>query len=54
MASQTQIEDPFSQSVRRLRAEYEQRRLATNLFPPSGQPVLELHLQRSDKSSMTF
>ncbi|KAM3497095.1 hypothetical protein MY10362_009539 [Beauveria mimosiformis] len=55
MASQIQTDnDPFSKKVRRLRANYEQRRLATNLFPPSGQPVLELHLERGDKSSMTF
>ncbi|TQV96965.1 serine/threonine protein kinase [Cordyceps javanica] len=54
MASQLQSDDPFSKNVRRLRAEYEQRRLATNLFPPGGQPVLELDLQRGDKSFMTF
>lgn len=54
MASQDQTDDPFSKQVRRLRADYEQRRLATNLFPPSDLPVLELHLERGDKSSMTF
>ncbi|KAM0669241.1 hypothetical protein MY8738_003957 [Beauveria namnaoensis] len=54
MASQDQTDDPFSKQVRRLRADYEQRRLATNLFPPSGLPVLELHLERGDKSFMTF
>ncbi|OAR05684.1 hypothetical protein LLEC1_06410 [Akanthomyces lecanii] len=54
MASQTQTDDPFSKKVLLLRAEYEQRRLATNLFPPSGRPVLELDLQHGDKSCMTF
>ncbi|OAA60810.1 Protein kinase-like domain protein [Cordyceps fumosorosea ARSEF 2679] len=54
MASQIQTDDAFSQNVHHLRAEYEQCRLATNLFPPGGKPVLELDLQCGDKSSMTF
>ncbi|KAM3443423.1 hypothetical protein NHJ13734_001951 [Beauveria thailandica] len=54
MASQIQADDPFSKNVHRLRADYEQRRLATNLFPPGGQPVLEVDVERGDKSFMTF
>lgn len=38
----------------RLRAEYEHRCVTTNLYPPSGRPILELDLQRGDKSYMTY
>jgi hypothetical protein len=40
------MEDAFEGEVLRLRAEYEERRLATNLFPPAGLPCLELDVQR--------
>ncbi|CAJ2511848.1 Uu.00g074730.m01.CDS01 [Anthostomella pinea] len=44
-----------SKEVLRLRAEYEQRRVATNLYPPgSGRRHLELDLHLGDKSYMTY
>ncbi|KAJ5591876.1 uncharacterized protein N7459_002245 [Penicillium hispanicum] len=54
MAKKTQADDPFSREVLRVRAEYEHRRVTTNLYPPSGRPILELDLQRGDKSYMTY
>lgn len=44
----------FSKEVLRLRAEYEERRLATNLYPPGGKPLLNLGVQFGDKSCMTY
>ncbi|KAI0882130.1 kinase-like domain-containing protein [Annulohypoxylon maeteangense] len=54
MATKRQTDDPFSKEVLRLRAEYEHRRVTTNLYPPGGRPHLELDLQRGDKSYMTY
>ncbi|KAK0636447.1 kinase-like domain-containing protein [Bombardia bombarda] len=54
MANKSQIDDPFSKEVLRFRAEYEHRRVITNLYPPGGRPHLELELQRGDKSYMTY
>lgn len=53
--STNKIADEFAQEVLRLRTEYEQNRLATNLFPPAGRPCLELDVQRvGSKRFMTF
>ncbi|KAI1810730.1 kinase-like domain-containing protein [Poronia punctata] len=54
MATKNQLEILFSQEVLRLRAEYEQRRVTTNLYPPAGRPHLELDIQRGDKDSVTY
>ena len=55
MASLEQTEEAFSKQVLHLRAEYEQRGLATNLFPPAGRPCLELDVQRvGNKRFMTL
>ncbi|KAK0727167.1 kinase-like domain-containing protein [Lasiosphaeria miniovina] len=54
MANKSQVDDPFSKEVLRFRAEYEHRRVTTNLYPPGGRPHLEMELQRSDKSYMTY
>nr|AFC75697.1 hypothetical protein [Epichloe amarillans] len=54
MDNKSQAEVSFSKEVLRLRAEYEHRRVATNLCPPGGPPVLEVDLQRGDKSYMTY
>ncbi|GAB1213055.1 hypothetical protein ATERTT37_002204 [Aspergillus terreus] len=54
MANKTQADDPFGREVLRLRAEYEHRRLTTNLYPPCGRPILELDFQRGDKTYMTY
>jgi hypothetical protein len=37
-----------------LRAEYEERRVRTNLCPPGGRPPLDLDVHRGDKSYMTY
>ncbi|KAI5855032.1 kinase-like protein [Durotheca rogersii] len=50
----SQANDPFSKEVLRLRAEYEHRRVTTNLYPPGGRSLLELELRRGDKSYMTY
>ncbi|KAI0199452.1 kinase-like domain-containing protein [Astrocystis sublimbata] len=54
MANQSQADLSFSKEVLRFRAEYEHRRVTTNLYPPGGRPNLELDLQRGDKSYMTY
>lgn len=54
MSSKNQADDLFRKEVLRFRAEYEHRRITTNLYPPGGRPLLELDLQRGDKSYMTF
>lgn len=54
MARTNEADDPFSKEVLRLRAEYEHRRVNTNLSPPGGRSLLELELQRGDKSYMTY
>ncbi|GAB0139167.1 hypothetical protein EsDP_00007380 [Epichloe bromicola] len=54
MDKKSQAEVSFSKEVLRLRAEYEHRRVTTNLYPPGGRPLLELDLQRGDKSFMTY
>ena len=54
MANRSQADVSFSKEVLRLRAEYEHRRVTTNLYPPGGRPLLELDLQRGDKSYMTY
>lgn len=54
MANKSQADDPFSKEVLRLRAEYEHRRVTTNLYPPGGRPLLELDFQRGDKTYMTY
>ena len=54
MAIKSQTDDAFSREVLRFRAEYEHRRITTNLYPPGGRPHLELDLRRGDKSYMTY
>ena len=54
MASRSQTNDPFSIEVLRLRAEYEHRRVTTNLYPPIGRPLLDLDIQRGDRSYITY
>jgi serine/threonine protein kinase len=54
MANKSQADVSFSKEVLRFRAEYEHRRVTTNLYPPGGRPLLELDLQRGDKSYMTY
>ncbi|PTB72751.1 hypothetical protein M440DRAFT_1433532 [Trichoderma longibrachiatum ATCC 18648] len=46
--------DSFSNEVLRLRADHERRRVATNLLPPGGRPLLDLDVQRGVNSCMTF
>src|SRR4051812_28700676 len=53
MAYESQADDSFSNEVLRLRTEYEHRRVATNLYPPTGRPFVEVDLHRGDKSYMT-
>lgn len=38
----------------RLRAEYERRRVTTNLCPPDGRSLLELDFRHGDKIYMTY
>ncbi|KAG7286493.1 hypothetical protein NEMBOFW57_008804 [Staphylotrichum longicolle] len=45
-------DDAFSQQVLRLRAAYQRKRQGTKLFPPIGQPVLEMELVRGTPPSM--
>jgi hypothetical protein len=40
--------------VHRLRAEYEILREQTSLFPPSGKPILDVHCQPGERSSVTI
>lgn len=54
MAENNQVNNQFSKEVLRLRAEYEHRRVTTNLYPPGGRSHLELELHRGDKSYMTY
>lgn len=46
--------DPFSSEVLRLRAEYEHRRVTTNLYPPAGRPFLELDVHFSSEPSKSY
>jgi hypothetical protein len=54
MDKQNRANASFSKEVLRLRAEYVHRRITTNLYPPTGRPLLDLELQRGEKSSMTY
>jgi hypothetical protein len=54
MVDKSQLDGLFSKEVLRLRAEYEHRRVTTNLCPPGGRPHLELDLHRGDESYMTY
>lgn len=45
-------DDAFSQQALRLRAAYQRKRQGTNLFPPIGQPVLEMELVHGTPPSM--
>lgn len=44
----------FSKEVLQLRDESEHRRVAKNLYPPGVLPLLELDLQRVEKSYVTY
>ncbi|KAL8354428.1 hypothetical protein RB601_004024 [Gaeumannomyces tritici] len=44
----------FSQKVLRLRVEYQRRRQASNLFPPAGQPVLDMQLTHGKTPTMSI
>lgn len=52
MAPET--EDIFCQEVGRLRRDYQNLRQASNLFPPTGKPILDMQLVRGENPSMTF
>jgi len=54
MAQQNQADSCFSNEVLPLRAEYEHRRLNTNLFPPNGRRHLDMELTPGEKPSMTY
>ncbi len=42
----------FSQEVLRLRAEYQHRRQKSNVFPPAGQPILDVKLNHGERPYM--
>lgn len=44
----------FQDEVLRPRAEHEERRLRTNLYPPGGRPNIELDVHHGEKSHMTY
>ncbi|KAF3070402.1 hypothetical protein GL218_00240 [Daldinia childiae] len=46
--------DAFGQEVTRLRVDYQRKRQGSNLFPPAGQPVLEMELVPGETLSMRF
>lgn len=46
--------DVFSEEALRLRAEYEHRRVTTNLYPPCSPALIEIDLKLGSKSNMTY
>ncbi|KAM3517016.1 hypothetical protein NHJ13051_009369 [Beauveria bassiana] len=50
----TSSDDHFSQEVIRLRANYQDKRQRSNLFPPTGLPILDMELVRGERPSMRF
>ncbi len=46
--------DGFQNKVLRSRAEYEERRLRTNLYPPGGRPNIDLDVHHGEKPYMTY
>jgi hypothetical protein len=44
----------FVEEVTRLRSQYEQMRQSTNLFPPAGEPILDMQVEHNDKTSLTI
>jgi hypothetical protein len=54
MTTESQGDDSFGKEVLRLRAEFEHRRVTTNLYPPGGRLSLDMELYRGDKSYMTY
>lgn len=44
----------FAEEVLQLRSQYQQLRQSSNLFPPAGEPILDMQVAREEKVSLTI